>query len=112
LSTESPAAESPASAIGTGFQVPGFCRPRSESSSTGFGVVFRLFGMNRLERNFAACRKRARCWWTSLLSTLPVSGGKADRMWWLMLAFAAITILGILVILGGTKAGLLIYALF
>lgn len=33
-------------------------------------------------------------------------------MWWLMLAFAAITILGILVILGGTKAGLLIYALF
>lgn len=34
------------------------------------------------------------------------------RMWWLMPVFAAITILGILVILGGTKAGLLIYALF
>ena len=34
------------------------------------------------------------------------------RMWWLMPIFAAITILGILVILGGTKAGLLIYALF
>jgi hypothetical protein len=34
------------------------------------------------------------------------------RMWWLMPVLAAITILGILVILGGTKAGLLIYALF
>jgi Family of unknown function (DUF5989) len=34
------------------------------------------------------------------------------RMWWLMPVFAAITILGILVVLGGTKAGLLIYALF
>jgi hypothetical protein len=34
------------------------------------------------------------------------------RMWWLMPAFAAIAILGVLVILGGTKAGLLIYALF
>jgi hypothetical protein len=34
------------------------------------------------------------------------------RMWWLMPVFAAITILGVLVILGGTKAGLLIYALF
>jgi hypothetical protein len=29
-----------------------------------------------------------------------------------MPVFAAITILGILVVLGGTKAGLLIYALF
>jgi Family of unknown function (DUF5989) len=34
------------------------------------------------------------------------------RMWWLVPVFAAITILGVLVILGGTKAGLLIYALF
>ena len=34
------------------------------------------------------------------------------RMWWLMPVFAAVAILGILVILGGTKAGLLIYALF
>jgi hypothetical protein len=34
------------------------------------------------------------------------------RMWWLMPVFAAIMIFGILVILGGTKAGLLIYALF
>jgi hypothetical protein len=34
------------------------------------------------------------------------------RMWWLMPVFVAITLLGILVILGGTKAGLLIYALF
>ena len=37
---------------------------------------------------------------------------KTYRMWWLMPVFAAITLLGILVILGGTKAGLLIYALF
>ena len=37
---------------------------------------------------------------------------KTYRMWWLMPVFAAITILGILVVLGGTKAGLLIYALF
>ena len=34
------------------------------------------------------------------------------RMWWLIPVFAAVTILGLLVILGGTKAGLLIYALF
>jgi hypothetical protein len=34
------------------------------------------------------------------------------RMWWLMPVFAAIAILGVLIILGGTKAGLLIYALF
>jgi uncharacterized membrane protein len=34
------------------------------------------------------------------------------RMWWLMPIFAAITLLGLLVILGGTKASLLIYALF
>jgi len=34
------------------------------------------------------------------------------RMSGLMPVFAAITLLGILVILGGTKAGLLIYALF
>ena len=37
---------------------------------------------------------------------------KTYRMWWLMPVFVAITLLGILVILGGTKAGLLIYALF
>jgi uncharacterized membrane protein len=37
---------------------------------------------------------------------------RAYRMWWLMPIFAAITLLGLLVILGGTKAGLLIYALF
>ena len=34
------------------------------------------------------------------------------RMWWLVPVFAAITLLGMLVVLGGTKAGLLIYALF
>lgn len=34
------------------------------------------------------------------------------RMWWLLPVFMAITILGVLVVLGGTKAGLLIYALF
>ena len=34
------------------------------------------------------------------------------RMWWLVPVFAAITVLGLLVVLGGTKAGLLIYALF
>lgn len=37
---------------------------------------------------------------------------KTYRMWWLMPVFAAITILGVLVMLGATKAGLLIYALF
>jgi hypothetical protein len=37
---------------------------------------------------------------------------KTYRMWWLMPVFAAVLIFGILVILGGTKAGLLIYALF
>jgi Family of unknown function (DUF5989) len=34
------------------------------------------------------------------------------RMWWLLPVFAAIMTLGVLVILGGTKAALLIYALF
>jgi len=34
------------------------------------------------------------------------------RMWWLVPVFAAVTLLGLLVVLGGTKAGLLIYALF
>jgi hypothetical protein len=33
-------------------------------------------------------------------------------MWWLMPVFAAITILGVFVLLGGTNAALLIYALF
>jgi Family of unknown function (DUF5989) len=37
---------------------------------------------------------------------------RAYRMWWLVPVLAAITLLGLLVILGGTKAGLLIYALF
>lgn len=37
---------------------------------------------------------------------------KTYRMWWLLPVFMAITIFGVLVILGGTKAGLLIYALF
>jgi Family of unknown function (DUF5989) len=37
---------------------------------------------------------------------------RSYRMWWLVPVFAAVTILGVLVVLGGTKAGLLIYALF
>ena len=34
------------------------------------------------------------------------------RMWWLLPVFAAMVILGVLVVLGGSKAALLIYALF
>jgi hypothetical protein len=34
------------------------------------------------------------------------------RMWWLLPVLVAITTLGVLVVLGGTNAGLLIYALF
>jgi len=37
---------------------------------------------------------------------------KMYKMWWLVPVFAAITILGVLVVLGGTKGALLIYALF
>jgi len=34
------------------------------------------------------------------------------KMWWLLPVFAVITILGVLVVLGGSKAALFIYALF
>lgn len=34
------------------------------------------------------------------------------KMWWLLPVFAVVTILGVLVVLGGSKAALFIYALF
>lgn len=37
---------------------------------------------------------------------------KTYKTWWLLPVLAAITVLGVLVVLGGTKAALLIYALF
>ena len=56
-------------------------------------------------------RRKARAGRSSILSEY-VYFLRTYRMWWLMPVFVAITLLGILVILGGTKAGLLIYALF
>lgn len=56
-------------------------------------------------------RRSARAGRSSLLSEY-VYFLRNYRMWWLMPVFAAITILGVLVLLGGTKAALLIYALF
>lgn len=37
---------------------------------------------------------------------------KTYKAWWLIPLFLLVTLMGILVMLGGTKAGLLIYALF
>jgi hypothetical protein len=37
---------------------------------------------------------------------------KTYKMWWLLPVFALFVLLGFLVILGGSKAALLIYALF
>lgn len=37
---------------------------------------------------------------------------KTYKMWWLLPVFCLIAVLGVLVMLGGTKAALLIYALF
>ena len=37
---------------------------------------------------------------------------KTYRMWWLLPVFAAVMILGVLVVVGGAKGALLIYALF
>ncbi|HRK61210.1 MAG TPA: DUF5989 family protein [Candidatus Omnitrophota bacterium] len=37
---------------------------------------------------------------------------KTYKAWWLVPLFLLVALLGVLVMLGGTKAGLLIYALF